>query len=158
MTNCSYIFIENIFVLIKQVPSLHNLEIDKRIGTLIREGVENIINPDDLYGLELGLSLKEQYGGEITVMTMGPPQAEFALRECLAMGADKAILLKDADFKNSDTFATSNILAAAIRKIGDYSIIFCGNSSFDTGTSQVGPELAAILNVPAFLHVKFVVI
>ncbi|TFG25793.1 MAG: electron transfer flavoprotein subunit alpha, partial [Promethearchaeota archaeon] len=77
-----------IFVLIKQVPDLHNLEIDQKTGTLIREGIENVINPDDLYSLELGLSLKEQYGGEITAMTMGPPQAEFALRECLAMGVD----------------------------------------------------------------------
>jgi len=99
-----------IFVLIKQVPSLQTLEIDKSTGTLIREGVENIINPDDLYGLELGLSLKEQYGAEVTAITMGPPQAEFALRECLAMGVDHGILITDPMFSYSDTLRTTIVL------------------------------------------------
>ena len=104
-----------IFVLIKQVPSLQNLEIDKRTGTLVREGVDNIINPDDIYALELGLSLKEQYGGEVTALTMGPPQSEFALRECLAMGVDDAILITDKQFAYSDTLQTSTVQIAGPR-------------------------------------------
>ena len=138
----------NIFVLIKQVPSLHNLEIDKRTGTLIREGVKNIINPDDLYGLELGLSLKEQYGGEITVMTMGPPQAEFALRECLAMGADKAILITDEQFSYSDTLQTTLVLKEAFYKIKNYDIIITGSQTSDSSTGQVPFQLSEALDIP----------
>jgi len=137
-----------IFVLIKQVPSLHNLEIDKRTGTLIREGVENIINPDDLYGLELGLSLKEQYDGEVTAMTMGPPQAEFALRECLAMGVDKAILITDEQFAYSDTLQTALVLKEAFYKIQDYDIIITGSETSDSSTGQVPFQLSEALDIP----------
>ncbi len=137
-----------IFTLIKQVPNLHNLEIDRRTGTLIREGVENIINPDDLYGLELGLSLKEQYGAEISAMTMGPPQAEFALRECLAMGVDHAILISDPIFAYSDTLQTTLVLKEAFEKIKDYDIIITGSQTSDSSTGQVPYQLSEALDVP----------
>jgi len=137
-----------IFVLIKQVPELHNLEIDRRTGTLIREGVENIINPDDLYALELGLSLKEQYEGEITAMTMGPPQAEFALRECLAMGVDHAILISDPMFAYSDTLQTTLVLKEAFDKIKEYDIIITGSQTSDSSTGQVPYQLSEALNIP----------
>jgi len=137
-----------IFVLIKQVPSLHNLEIDKRTGTLIREGFENIINPDDLYGLELGLSLKEQYGGEITAITMGPPQAEFALRECLAMGVDKSLLITDDQFAYSDTLQTTLVLKETFDKIKDYDIIITGSQTSDSSTGQIPFQLSEALDIP----------
>lgn len=137
-----------IFILIKQVPSLQNLEIDKRTGTLIREGVENIINPDDIYALELGLSLKERYGGEITALTMGPPQAEFALRECLAMGVDKAILITDEQFVYSDTLQTALVLKEAFEKIKDYDIIITGSQTSDSSTGQVPFQLSEALDIP----------
>lgn len=137
-----------IFVLIKQVPDPHNLEIDRRTGTLIREGIENIINPDDIYGLELGLSLKEQYGGEITAMTMGPPQAEFALRECLAMGVDHAILISDPMFSYSDTLQTTLVLKEAFDNIKDYDIIITGCQTSDSSTGQVPYQLSEALDIP----------
>jgi len=137
-----------IFVLIKQVPSLQNLEIDKRTGTLIREGVENIINPDDIYALELGLNLKEKYGGEITTITMGPPQAEFALRECLAMGVDKAILITDDQFAYSDTLQTVLVLKEVFEKIKDYDIIITGSQTSDSSTGQVPFQLSEALDIP----------
>lgn len=137
-----------IFVLIKQVPSFHNLEIDKKTGTLVREGVENIINPDDLYALELGLSLKEQYGGDISVITMGPPHAEFALRECLAMGVDKAILITDEQFAYSDTLQTTLVLKEAFEKIKDYDIIITGSQTSDSSTGQVPFQLSEALGIP----------
>ena len=137
-----------IFVLIKQVPSLQNLEIDKRTGTLIREGVENIINPDDIYALELGLNLKERYAGEITALTMGPPQAEFALRECLAMGVDKAILITDEQFAYSDTLQTALVLKEVFQKIKDYDIIITGSQTSDSSTGQVPFQLSEALDIP----------
>ena len=137
-----------IFVLIKQVPDLHNLEIDRHTGTLIREGVENIINPDDLYGLELGLSLKEQYGAEITAITMGPPQVEFALRECLAMGIDHAILISDPIFAYSDTLQTTLVLKEAFDYIKEYDILITGSQTSDSSTGQVPYQLSEALDVP----------
>jgi len=142
-----------IFVLIKQVPSLQTLEIDKSSGTLIREGVENIINPDDLYGLELGLSLREQYGGEVTAMTMGPPQAEFALRECLAMGVDQGILITDPMFAYSDTLQTTLVLKEAFDNIGDYDIIITGYQTSDSSTGQVPYQLSEALDIPLITHI-----
>jgi len=137
-----------IFVLIKQVPDPHNLEIDRRTGALIREGVENIINPDDLYALELGLSLKEQYDGEITAITMGPPQADFALRECLAMGVDHAILISDPMFAYSDTLQTTLVLKEAFDNLKDYDIIITGSQTSDSSTGQVPYQLSEALNIP----------
>ena len=137
-----------IFVLIKQVPSYQNLEIDKSKGTIIREGVDNIINPDDLYALELGINLKERFNGFVTVMTMGPPQAEFALRESLAMGADNAILISDKRFANSDTLQTTLILKEAFRFIKEFDIIICGCQTSDSSTGQVPFQLSQALDIP----------
>jgi len=135
-------------VLIKQVPSIHNLEIDKRTGILVREGVKNIINPDDIYALELGLKLKERHNGEITALTMGPPQAEFALRECLAMGVDKAILITDEQFAYSDTLQTALVLKEVFQKIKDYDIIITGSQTSDSSTGQVPFQLSEALDIP----------
>jgi electron transfer flavoprotein beta subunit len=137
-----------IFVLIKQVPSYHSLEIDKSTGTIIRDGVKNIINPDDLFAIELGLNLKERYNGFVTVMTMGPPQAEFALRESLAMGADNAILITDPRFAYSDTLQTTYILKEAFDIIKDFDIIICGCQTSDSSTGQVPFQLSEALDIP----------
>jgi len=110
-----------IIVCVKQVPDTTEVRIDKETNTLIREGVPSILNPDDANALEQALQLKDKYDDvTVTVLSMGPPQADVMLRECLAMGADEAVLLTDRAFGGSDTWATSNALAAAIRKIGDY--------------------------------------
>lgn len=138
----------NIFVLIKQVPKLQNLRVDKKTGTIIREGAENVINPNDLYGIELGLSLKEQYGGIITVMTMGPPQAESALREALAMGVDDAILITDSQFAYSDTLQTTLVLKEVFEKIKEYDIIITGSQTSDSSTGQVPYQLSEALDIP----------
>ncbi|MFX1257882.1 MAG: electron transfer flavoprotein subunit beta/FixA family protein [Promethearchaeota archaeon] len=137
-----------IFVLIKQVPNFHNLEIESKTGTLIREGVENIINPDDLYGLELGISLKEKYGGEVTAITMGPPQAEFALKECLAMGIDKSIIITDERFAYSDTLQTTLVLKEAFEKIENYDVIITGSQTSDSSTGQIPFQLSEALDIP----------
>ncbi len=137
-----------IFILIKQVPKTQNLEIDKSAGSLIREGIENIINPDDLYALELALSLKEQYGGVITALTMGPQQASSALRECLAMGVDQAILICDPIFAYSDTLQTTLVLKEAFEKINEYDIIITGSQTSDSSTGQVPYQLSEALDIP----------
>jgi electron transfer flavoprotein beta subunit len=137
-----------IFVLIKQVPQLKNLIVDKKTGTIIREGVENIINPDDLYALELGLSIKEQYGGEVSVMTMGPPQAESTLREALAMGADSAIHICDQIFSYSDTLQTTLVLKEIFENVKEYDIIITGSQTSDSSTGQVPFQLSEALDIP----------
>ncbi|MFX1236626.1 MAG: electron transfer flavoprotein subunit beta/FixA family protein [Promethearchaeota archaeon] len=136
------------FVLIKQVPETHDLELNRVTGTIIREGIENVINHDDLYALELGLSLKERYGGEVTAMTMAPPQAESALRECLAMGVDHAILLTDPVFAYSDTLQTTLVLKEAFEKIKDYDIIITGTKTSDSSTGQVPYQISEALDIP----------
>jgi len=138
----------NIIVCIKQVPDTTEVRIDPETGTLVREGVPSIINPFDENAIEAGLQLVEKHGGKVTVITMGPPQAEQALREALAMGADEAILLSDRAFAGSDTLATSYTLARAVRKIGDFDLIICGKQAFDGDTAQVGPGLAEQLGLP----------
>ena len=138
----------NIIVSIKQVPDTTEVRIDPETGTLVREGVPSIINPFDENAIEAGLQLVEKYGGKVTVITMGPPQAEQALREALAMGADEGILICDRAFAGSDTLATSYTLARAVRKIGDYDLILCGKQAFDGDTAQVGPGLAEHLGIP----------
>ncbi len=137
----------NIIVCIKQVPNTNEVKIDPKKGTLIREGVPSIINPEDKHGLEEALRLKEKVGGKVTVLTMGPPQAEVALKEALAMGADEAILVSDRAFAGSDTLATSYVLSKAIEKIGDFDIIFCGRQAIDGDTAQVGPQIAENLGI-----------
>lgn len=138
---------------IKQVPETNAVKMDEATGTMIREGVEAIINPLDLYALELGLRLRERTGGEVVVLTMGPPKAIEALREAVAMGADNAVLLSDKGFAGSDTWATSLALAAAIRKLGAYDLVICGERATDGDTGQVGPGIAAWLDLPLISYV-----
>ncbi|WP_411678648.1 electron transfer flavoprotein subunit beta [Clostridium thailandense] len=140
-------------VCIKQVPDTNEVKIDSRTGTLIRDGVPSIINPDDKNALEEALSLKDTYGGKVTVISMGPPQAKNALREALAMGADEAILISDKVFAGADTLATSNALAAALRNL-EYDIIFTGRQAIDGDTAQVGPEIAEHLGIPQVTYVE----
>lgn len=144
-----------IIVCVKQVPDTNNVKIDPVKGTLIREGVPSILNPDDANALEEALRLKEKTAGtKVLVITMGPPQAAVMLRECLAMGADEAYLLIDRAFGGADTCATSAVLAAGIRKIGDFDLILAGRQAIDGDTAQVGPQAAMRLGVPLITYVK----
>ena len=143
----------NIVVCVKQVPDTNEVKIDPKTNTLIREGVPSIINPDDKNALEEAIKLKESQGAHVTVISMGPPQAEKALREALAMGADEAILIGDRAFAGSDTLATSNTLAGAIKKL-DYDIIFAGRQAIDGDTAQVGPGIAEHLGIPQVTYVE----
>ncbi|MCJ7689700.1 MAG: electron transfer flavoprotein subunit beta/FixA family protein [Clostridiaceae bacterium] len=143
----------NIVVCIKQVPDTNEVKIDQVTGTLIREGVPSIINPDDKNALEEALRLKDNHGAHVTVISMGPPQAEKALREAIAMGADEAVLVSDRAFAGSDTLATSHTLVATIKKIG-YDVIFAGRQAIDGDTAQVGPEIAELLDLPQITYVE----
>jgi electron transfer flavoprotein beta subunit len=143
----------NIVVCLKQVPDTNEVRIDPITGTLIREGVPSIINPDDKNALEEALRLKDSHGAHVTIISMGPPQAEVALREALAMGADEAILVSDRAFAGADTLATSNALAATLRKL-DYDVIFAGRQAIDGDTAQVGPEIAEHLNIAQITYVE----
>jgi len=143
----------NIIVCIKQVPDTAEIKIDPGTNTLMREGVPSIINPFDLHALEAGLEMRDKLGGKVTVITMGPPQAESSLREAVSMGADDAVLLTDRVFAGADTWATSYTLAKAIEKLGA-DIIFCGKQAIDGDTAQVGPETAEFLNIPHIAYVK----
>lgn len=141
-----------IIVCIKQVPDTAEIKIDPVTNTLIREGVPSIINPYDLHAIEAGLQIKEAKGGKVTVITMGPPQAEEALREAISMGVDETYLISDKAFAGSDTWATSYILSKTINKLG-YDIVICGKQAIDGDTAQVGPEIAEFLDIP---HVSYV--
>ncbi|HDL09669.1 MAG TPA: electron transfer flavoprotein subunit beta/FixA family protein [Candidatus Omnitrophica bacterium] len=144
-----------IIVCIKQVPETTNVKIDPEKGTLIREGVDSIINPFDMYAIEEGLRIKERLGeGEVIIISMGPPQAEQALREAISMGADSAVLITDRKLAGSDTWATSYTLARAIEKIGDYNLILCGKQAIDGDTAQVGPGISSWLDIPQVTYVK----
>jgi electron transfer flavoprotein beta subunit len=135
-----------IVVCIKQVPDTTEVRLDPKTGTLIREGVPSIINPDDKAGLEAALRIKEKNGAHVTVLSMGPPQADLALREALAMGADEAILLTDRAFGGADTWATSTTIAAAIKNL-EYDLIITGRQAIDGDTAQVGPQIAEHLKL-----------
>ena len=137
----------NIVVCIKQVPNTNEVKLDPVTGTLIREGVPSIINPDDKAGLEAALRLKDEQGAHVTVVSMGPPQADAALREAVAMGADDAILVTDRAFGGADTLATSTTIAAAIKTL-DYDLIITGRQAIDGDTAQVGPQIAEHLGIP----------
>ena len=143
----------NIVVCIKQVPDTTEIKIDPVKNTLIRDGVPSIMNPDDKGGLELALRMKDNYGANVTVITMGPPQAELILREAMAMGADRAILLTDRKFAGADTLATSYALSAAVKKLGHVDIVFSGRQAIDGDTAQVGPEMAEHLDIPQVSYV-----
>ncbi|HDI83872.1 MAG TPA: electron transfer flavoprotein subunit beta/FixA family protein [candidate division WOR-3 bacterium] len=142
-----------IVVCVKQVPDPENAKMDWETGTVVREGVKNIINPFDLYAIEEALRIKEKLGGEVIVISMGPPQAEEALREAIAMGADKAILITSRDFAGADTLATSYTLSQAIKKIGEVDLIICGKQAIDGDTAQVGPGVSAHLDLPQITFV-----
>lgn len=152
-----------IIVPIKQVPETNAVRMDEVAGTMIREGVEAIVNPLDLYALEAALQLREQYGGEVVVLSMGPPRAMAALKEAIAMGADRGVLLSHKEFAGSDTWATGFALASAIRKIiadspapdnNGRCLIVCGERATDGDTGQVGPGIAAFLDLPVVTYVS----
>ncbi len=147
----------NIIVAIKQVPDTTEIKIDPVTNTLIRDSVDSIINPFDLYALEEALRLKEQYGGKVTAISMGPPQVETALRDCVAMGVDEIYLITDRKFAGADTWATSLTLTEAIRKIGAYDLIIMGQQAIDGDTAQVGPGVAAHMDIPQTCFVRKVV-
>ena len=144
----------HIIVCVKQVPDTTEVKVDPKTGTLIRDGVPSILNPFDQFAVEEAVRLKSQHGGEVTALSMGPPQARTALMKCLALGADKAILLSDRTFAGSDTWATSYIIAAAIRKLGKFDLIMCGQQAIDGDTAQVGPEVAQNLGIPQITYIE----
>ena len=146
----------NIVVCIKQVPDTTEIKLDPVKGTLIRDGVPSIMNPDDKGGLEFALRLKDKFGANVTVITMGPPQAEAILREAYAMGVDRAILLSDRKFGGADTLATSRTIAAALRKL-DYDLIVTGRQAIDGDTAQVGPQVAEKLGLPQVTYAEEIV-
>ncbi|MBE6032040.1 MAG: electron transfer flavoprotein subunit beta/FixA family protein [Clostridiales bacterium] len=144
-----------IIVCVKQVPDTNEIRINPETGTLIRDGVPSILNPDDANALEEALKIKDQYPDtHVTVVTMGPPQAKDMLMECLAMGADEAFLASDRILGGSDTWATSNAISAAIKKIGDFDIVFAGRQAIDGDTAQVGPQIAERLGLPQVTYVS----
>lgn len=147
----------NIVICIKQVPDTAEVRINPETNTLIRDGVPSIINPYDLNAIEAGLQIKDQIketvGGKVTVITMGPPQAENALREAISMGVDEAVLLTDRAFAGADTWATAYTLAKAVKKLAA-DIVICGKQAIDGDTAQVGPELAEFLDIPHISYVK----
>lgn len=144
-----------IIVCAKQVPDTNEIKINPQTGTLIRDGVPSILNNDDANALEEALAIKDKYDDvHITVVSMGPPQAQDMLFECIAMGADEAVLLSDRAVGGSDTWATSNAITAAIKKIGEYDLIFAGRQAIDGDTAQVGPQIAEKLGLPQVTYVE----
>jgi electron transfer flavoprotein beta subunit len=143
----------NIVVPIKQVPETSNVKMDPEKGTMIRDGVEAVINPLDLYAIEAALRMQDTLGATVTAMTMGPPQAETALRQAIAMGCDAGVLVSDRKFGGSDTWATSYTLAQAIKAVGDVDLVITGERATDGDTAQVGPGIAAWLDMPLATYV-----
>jgi len=144
----------NFVVCIKQVPGTTDIKIDPKTNTLVREGVQSIINPFDCYAIEEGVRLREKCGGKVTVITMGPPQADAALRETISLGADEAVLVSDRAFAGSDTWATSYVLSKAIEKLGKIDVVICGKQTLDGDTGQVGPGIAERLKIPFIAYVS----
>lgn len=138
----------NIIVFIKQVPDTDSVEFDSKTGNLKRDGVESVINPLDLRAIELALRLKDENGGKITAVSMGPPQAGYVLKRALAMGCDEAVLLSDRAFGGADTLATGYVLASAALKIGNYDLLIFGRHAQDAETAQTGSVVAAALGLP----------
>jgi len=143
-----------IVVCIKQVPDTTEVRINPETNTLIREGVGAVINPFDMYAIEEAVRIKERFSGRVTVFTMGPPQAESALREAIALGCDEAVLVSDRAFAGSDTLATAYTLSRAIKLFGQFDIIICGKQAMDGDTAQVGPGIAEKLDIPHVTYVK----
>ena len=144
----------NIIVCIKQVPDTNDVKIDPETNTLVRQGVASCLNAFDAYAIEEAVRIREKHGGKVTAITMGPPQAEQVLRGAVAVGADEVILLSDREFAGADTLATSYTLSRAIRKIGAFDLILCGKQAVDGDTAQVGPGIAAQLDIPQIIFVK----
>ncbi|MCD6116927.1 electron transfer flavoprotein subunit beta/FixA family protein [bacterium] len=144
----------NIVVCIKQVPDTTDVKIDPKTNTLVREGVESILNPFDSYAVEEALRIKEKLGGKVYAITMGPPQAEAVLREAVSVGVDEVILISDPAFAGADTLATSYALAQAIKKLEGIDLLICGKQAIDGDTAQVGPGIAVHLNLPQIAFVK----
>lgn len=147
----------NSLVCVKQVPDTTAVKIDPVTNTLIREGIPSILNPFDGFALEMALRLREQAGGTVTLLSMGPPQAAEALRTCLAVGGDRAFLVSGREFGGSDTLATSYILSCAVKALEErtgerFDVIFCGKQAIDGDTGQVGPELAEHLDLPQITY------
>jgi electron transfer flavoprotein beta subunit len=143
-------------VCLKQVPDTTEVRIDPDTNTMMREGVPSIVNPDDMHAVEAALKIRDEHGGKVTVITMGPPQAEEALRQIITLGVDEAILISDRAFAGSDTLATSYILTQAIKKIDEQEpvdFIFCGKQAIDGDTAQVGPGIATRLKIPLVSYV-----
>ncbi len=142
-------------VCVKQVPDTTEVKVDPRTHTLIRDGVPSILNPYDHYAVEECVRVKDKIGeGSVTVVTMGPPQARSALMRCLALGADDAVLISDKAFAGSDTWATAYTISLAIKKLGSFDMVFCGQQAIDGDTAQVGPELAQQLGIPQVTYVE----
>jgi electron transfer flavoprotein alpha/beta subunit len=144
----------NIIVLVKQVPDTSEVKINRETNTLIRDGVPSIINPYDMYAIEEALRLREQHGGKVTALTMGPPQAADSLKETVALGVDDVVLLSDRAFAGADTWATSYALSQGIKKIGAYDLIIAGKQAVDGDTAQVGPETADMLGIPFVAYIR----
>ena len=149
----------NSIVLVKQVPDTKNItgEVMKDDGTMNRSALPAVFNPEDLNALEMALQVRDRYGGKITVMTMGPPQAAEVLRGALHRGADEVILLSDRKFAGADTLATSYALTCAVEKLGDYDLVFCGRQAIDGDTAQVGPQTAEKLGIPQITYAETIV-
>ncbi len=146
----------NIAVCVKQVPDTTEVRIDPETNTLVREGVPSILNPEDGHAAEAAVQLKERYGATVTAISMGPPQAVDVLRRCIALGADRGVLVSDRAFAGADTYATSYTLAAAIRRLeqdGPLDIVFCGRQAIDGDTAQVGPGMAQRLGFTQLTYV-----
>ena len=143
-----------IIVCVKQVPDAKDVRLDPKTNTLAREGVQSIMNPYDRHALEEAVRIKEQYGGTVTVLSMGPPQAEATLRDAVACGADEAVLVSDRAFAGSDTWATTYTLSQAIKNVGGADLILCGKQAIDGDTAQVGPGLAERMGIPFVAYVR----
>ncbi len=144
----------NVIVFIKQVVAATSAKINPETGTLVREGVENILNPFDEYAIEEGLRIREKLGGKVVVVCMGPPQAKEVIRKAIGMGVDEGILVTDRALAGSDTWATAYALSQVVKKIGEYNLIITGKQAVDGDTAQVGPEVSACLDIPMIAWVR----
>lgn len=147
----------NILVCIKQVPDSNKVEVDPVTGVLKRNGVESKMNPYDLYAIETALRIREELGGKISVLTMGPGQAASVIREAFAMGADEGVLISDRRFGGADVLATSYTISQGIKLLGEFDLILCGKQTTDGDTAQVGPEVSEYLNIPSVSNVSKIV-
>ena len=147
----------SIIVTVKQVPDTNEVRIDPKTNSLMREGIPSILNPEDANAVEAALRLRDEHGGTITALTMGPPQAEAVLEEVLCLGVDRAVLLSDRAFAGSDTLLTAFTLSRAVLKLKTFDLILCGRQAIDGDTAQVGPQLAAFLDIPQVTYAEEIV-